>query len=125
MTTITTITTIVNLLGNPLVKIGAPLLLTLALALAAYAIKTQPKVADVAQDLADLAEEVEPWVIWAEDNFKAGDHKYSAVLDKAEAWMKSSGITGQRGRVVKKYLPALIEAAVKKVDPKLAPKKAA
>lgn len=111
---IETITTILGLVNNPLVQLGGAALLGLALTLAAYAIHTQPKVADVAQDLADLAEEVEPWVVQLEKSLLRGEAKYSAVLDRAEAWLLTQGITGRRGRVVQKYLPALIEVAVKK-----------
>ena len=84
----------------------------------AYVIKTKPKAKDVAQDLADLSEEVEPWVRQAEMLLLRGDSKYSSVIDKAQAWMKEQGIEGAKGRVLMKYLPALIEIAVKKVDPK-------
>lgn len=115
MTTIETIKTIYEVASNPLVQVGGAALLTLALALAGYAIKTQPKAADVAQDVADLSEELEPWVIELEKTLLRGELKYSAVLNKAQAWMLEQGITGRRGRIIKKYLPLLIESTVTKV----------
>jgi hypothetical protein len=115
---IETIQTLWAIATNPMVQLGGTALLALALMLLSYAIRTQPKVTDVAQDLADLSEEIEPWVIEAEKTFMRGEARYSAVVNKAQAWLKEQGITGRRGRVVQKYLPALIEVAVKKADPK-------
>lgn len=120
------ITTIAALATNPAVQLGGAALFALAAILAAYAIRTQPKAADVAQDLADISEEIEPWVIEAENRFLLPREKYRAVLDQAQAWLKEQGITGRRGRFIQKHLPALIELTVKKVDPKpQAPAKAA
>lgn len=115
---IETVTTVVEIATNPLVQLGAGALFALGLALFAYAIRTRPRVRDVAQDLADLEAEIEPWVIQAEKQLLGGEAKYSRVLDQAEDWLRQQGITGRRGRLIKKYLPMLIETAVKKVDPK-------
>lgn len=109
-----TINTIWQLATNPLVQIGGAALFTLALVLAAYAIRTQPKAADVAQDVADLSEELEPWVLEFERTILRGEARYSAVMDRAQAWMKAQGIEGRRGRLIEKHLPLLIEVAVKK-----------
>lgn len=117
---IETISTLWAIATNPAVQLGAAALFALALALAGYAIRTQPKVADVAQDLADLSEEIEPWVREAERAILRGEDRYSAVFDKAQAWLAEQGITGRRGRLILKYLPGIIEATVKKVDPKKA-----
>lgn len=120
-----TVTTVLALLNNPFVQIGGTALFALALALLSYAIRTQPTVRDVAQDLADLSEEVEVWVREIEGRLLPGHMKYTFVLDRAQAWLAAQGITGRRGRVILKYLPGIIEVIVKGVDPKLAPKKAA
>lgn len=117
---IDTISTLWAVATNPAVQLGAAALFALALALAGYAIKTQPKAADVAQDLADLSEELEPWAIEAERAFLQGSARYSSVFDQAQAWLKAQGITGRRGRLIQKYLPALIEVAAKKADHKKA-----
>lgn len=111
---IETLQTLWAIATNPVVQLGGAALLALALALAGYAIKTQPKAADVAQDLADLTEEIEPWVLQVEKTLLRGEAKYSAVLDRAEAWLSAQGITGRRGRLIQKYLPAIIEVAAKK-----------
>lgn len=109
-----TVTTIIALLNNPLIQLGGGALLALFLALAGYLVRTQPKAKDVAQDLADLTEEIEPWAKEAEKLLLSGEAKYSRVLDQAQAWLKENGITGRRGRLLQKYLPALIEIGAKK-----------
>lgn len=116
-----TIMTIWTIVTNPAVQLGMAALGTLALALAGYAVKTQPKVKDVAQDLADLSEEIEPWVRDAEKLLLSGDQKYSKVLDQAQEWLKLNGVVGTRGRLVQKHLPALIEVAVKSVKKDVVP----
>lgn len=120
-----TLTTVISLINNPFVQIGSAAAFALLLALVGYFIRTEPKVAGVAQDLADLSEEVEVWVRQAEAGGLPGVTKYAIVLDRAQSWLAANGVTGRRGRLIQKYLPALIEATVKKVDPKLAPRKAA
>lgn len=116
-----TVMTIWSIVTNPAVQLGASALGVLTLALAGYAVKTQPKVKDVAQDLADLSEEIEPWVRDAEKLLLSGTSKYSRVLDQAQEWLKANGIVGAKGRLVQKHLPALIELAVKSVKKDVPP----
>lgn len=109
------INALLALASNPLVQLGGAALGTAVLLLLAVLIKANPKAADVAQDLADLAEELEPWVNQADALHVPGAERAAIVRNKAEAWLKEQGITGLRGRVVKKHLPALLEVTVKRI----------
>lgn len=112
MNAIDTVNTVIQIATNPAVQLGVGAVLSLMLMLLGYLIKTQPKAADVAQDVADLEAELEPWVIEAEKTLLRGDVKYSTVLGKARDWLAAQGITGRKGRIVAKYLPLLIEKTV-------------
>lgn len=106
------------LINHPATAVGVTIGLAVAGAIAAALVKTNPQAKVYAQDLADLSEEVEVWVVEAERLFPAGPEKLRHVLDRFQAWCGEQGIRGQRGRVLVKYLPGLIEATVRRVDPR-------
>jgi hypothetical protein len=112
MTGLETAAAVIATLNNPLVQLGLAGALAAGSVLAGYLIQTQPKVAEVAQDLADLDAEIGPWVAQAERLLAPGTTKYSEVEGKARDWLAARGIVGRKGRLVQKYLPALIEKAV-------------
>jgi hypothetical protein len=92
--------------------------LSAAGAVATYLVRTNPKAADVAQDLADLELEIEPWVIRAERMWPDGAARRRQVLADVKAWLAERGINGRRGRLLSKYAGVALEVAVKRVDPK-------
>ena len=103
-------------LNHPAAQLVAFVGVSVAALAAAALVKTSPEAAAYAQDLADLSEEVEVWVAQAEKLFPAGPDKLRHVLDRYQAWAEAQGIRGQRGRVLAKYLPAVIEIAVKRQE---------
>jgi hypothetical protein len=105
-------------LTHPGTQLAGGVALAVAALAAAALVKTNPQAAAYAQDLADVSEEIEVWVVEAERLFPAGPDKLRHVLDRYQAWAGAQGIRGQRGRVLAKYLPGLIEAAVRRVDPR-------
>ena len=124
MNALDTAAVIVATLNNPVVQLGLQGALAVGGALAAYLVATQPKAKDVAQDLADLEEEVGPWVDRAAALDLPGAKKAQTVNTWAKDWLTARDITGRKGRLLLKYLPALIEVAVKKQPPSLAAPKA-
>lgn len=76
-------------------------------------LRTNPDAVAYAQDLADLAEELQPWVEEAEALNIPGAAKAALVRERFEAWLSAQDIRGQKGRVLAKYFPALREVAVK------------
>lgn len=95
-----------------------PFVMVAVLAIASVIIKANPGAAAIAQNVADVLEEIEVLVVFAEKEFPEPSARFKHALDGAQAWLAQQGVVGVRGRMIKWLLPLLIEVSVRRMQPK-------
>ena len=109
-----TVTHLWQLAQDPLVLAIILGVLALVKVAATYLVKSQPKASELANELYNLSQQLEPWVRQAEVLFlREGKTKPSYVFDEFQKWCEENDVHGEKKAALVAALPALMEVAVK------------